>query len=203
MNRALFGNEHTSVAENLSHLGTVLEREGRFELALQHYRESLSVFQRILGEKHPYSRVVIIHLARTLGESGKAAEAETLFRKVLGELDPAKEAQRAQYVEAQVGLGEALTDEGRPSEGLRFLEQASEMARTALSKDDLRTAATDLALGRCLMALRHYARAEPLLRDADAVFQKRSREQPLLAKEASAAVRSLVARARWPLLSAA
>jgi len=191
LNRKLFGNEHSSVASNLSNLAIVLQLKDQLGPAIQLFRESQSMFQRVLGEKHPYYRQTSINLAKALRESGQPREAEDLLRTVSGELDPANEVHRPLHIEAQVGLGRALMDQGRTLEALPILEQASEMSTAALATDDLRRAEARLVLGMCLIASRQYERADPLVREADAVLQKRSAAHPRLSKEAAAALAQL------------
>ena len=191
LNRTLFGDEHSSVAANQSNLATVLQLEGRLEPAIDLFRESSSMYRRLLGEKHPYYRQTSINLAKALRESGKPREAEEGLRAVSAQLDPANEADRAQYIEAQVGLGRAVMDQERAPEALPVLQRVSEMSTAALAADDLRRAEARLALGMCLIALRQYERADPLVREADAILERRSAAQPRLSKEAAAVLAQL------------
>jgi len=74
-------------------------------------------------------------------------------------------------------------------------------SREHLGPDHWRTADAELALGECLLAMRQYSRAEPLLRQAAAVIGRNRRRQPLLAREADAILRRLErARGKAPTL---
>ena len=69
-----------------------------------------------------------------------------------------------------------------------MLERALEMAVGQSGAEHLRTIEAQLALGECLIASRQYARAEPLIREAYAALQKRSRAQPRLLLRANVAM---------------
>jgi tetratricopeptide (TPR) repeat protein len=84
-----------------------------------------------------------------------------------------------------------LTDQGRATDALSILEPAPEMSATEFGPNHSGTGEALLALGICLMALRQYEHAEPLLQRAHTILQKQSLAQPRLAKDADAALAQL------------
>jgi hypothetical protein len=92
---------------------------------------------------------------------------------------------------AQSGLGLVLVAQGRAAEACVLLEPAVDLALRELGEEHVRTADAQLALGRALLATRQYARAEPVLRAAAALFEKQRVSQPYFAAQATASLAEL------------
>jgi tetratricopeptide (TPR) repeat protein len=132
-----------------------------------------------------------------LRESGNLHDAERSFREVADLVDRDKPAQQPLFIRSQLGLGQTLTAEGRASEALPLLEKGVDMAVAKFGADHLATADGRFGLGTCLMALGHYDKAEPELRAAYAVVDKKRRSQPrLFARIADALARDYAALGR-------
>jgi thioredoxin-like negative regulator of GroEL len=65
------------------------------------------------------------------------------------------------------------------------------MSLARLGPDHWRTAEAQLGLGECLMAMHQLARADTLLRGAQATLAKQRRQQPLAAAQADSALARL------------
>jgi hypothetical protein len=71
------------------------------------------------------------------------------------------------------------------------LESAEAMSRARLGADHWRTAEAQLGLGECLTALRRYARADTVLRAAQATLSTQRRQQPQTAAKTDSALARL------------
>jgi hypothetical protein len=69
-----------------------------------------------------------------------------------------------------------------------LLDSALAASRDQLGPGNPRTAEATLGLGECLTALGRFSLAEPLLRLADSLLHVQRKAQPLLAREADAAL---------------
>ena len=196
IDRAIYGREHTNVGYDLNELAVVLRLKGRSDLAVPILREALAQNRRLAGEKFRGTIAVEVQLGRALRETGRLAEAEQLFRDALTKLDPKNEDSQLILIPAQATLGRTLTEMGRAVEALPLLESAHVMSQARLGPDHWRTAETQLGLGECLMALRTYARADTLLRSAQATLAKQRRQQPQTAAQADSALAHLRRLAR-------
>jgi eukaryotic-like serine/threonine-protein kinase len=191
IDRAVYGREHVNVAFDLNELAVVLRLKGRVDLAVPTLREALAQMQKLAGDKSRGTIAVEIQLARALRESGHAGDAVPLLRDALNKLDPKNEDSQLLVIPAQATLGRTLTDMGRAEEALPLLESAATISRARVGPDHWRTAEAQLGLGECLMALRQYARADTLLRTAQATLAKQRRQQPQFAAQADSALARL------------
>jgi serine/threonine-protein kinase len=195
IDRALYG-EHVNVAYDLNELSVVLRLKGRSDLAVPILREALAQTRHLAGENFRGTMAVEVQLARALRETGHASEAEQLLRDALSKLDPKNEDSQLIVIPAQATLGRTLTDMGRAREGLPLLESAEKMSHARLGPDHWRTAEAQLGLGECLTAMHEFARADTLLRGAQATLAKQRRQQPLAAAQADSALARLRRMAR-------
>jgi serine/threonine-protein kinase len=197
VNRAVLGPKATAVALSMSNIGSVLRLEGKPDKAIPFLRDSRDLYASLLGAKHTYTLTVHQSLSQALRESGNLHDAERSFREVADLLDRDKPAQQPLFIRSQLGLGQTLTAEGRASEALPLLEKGVDMAVAKFGADHLATADGRFGLGTCLMALGHYDKAEPELRAAYAVVDKKRRSQPrLFARIADALARDYAALGR-------
>ena len=185
INRSMFHGDHNTIALNLNNLGVVRESQGDAVAAVRYFRESLAMYGRLLGEKHPSYTTVSINLARALRESGQSGESEALLRAAEGRTDSAK--RPIPYINTRIGLGRILTARGETSAARSMLERAVAVARKEYGDTHWRTAEARLALALCLAASGQAASADSLMKASYEVLRK-ERSQPLLAREAQAAL---------------
>ena len=69
-------------------------------------------------------------------------------------------------------LGLALTRGGKPDEAEPFLKEALEIRRNKLPPGSWLTANSASAFGECLVALKHFSEAEPLLLESYEIMSK-------------------------------
>ena len=190
--KARYGPEHNSVGFDLNELAVVLRFKGQTDSAVSMLREAVRMSRKVMGPDNRGTLAITVHLGRALREAGKLREAEGLFREALSRLDPTNADQRLLVIPGQIGLGRTLTQLGRPREAKPLLDSALAMSREQLGMAHSRTAEATLGLGQCLAALNDFDRAEPLIRQADTLFAKQRKAQPVLAREADAAWSRLV-----------
>ncbi len=78
--RELRGNEpHPDLAEVLNDMGFVLDENGDLDNAEKFYRESLAMYRRLLGDKHPYVATELENVAFTAAEQGRFWPAPRRF----------------------------------------------------------------------------------------------------------------------------
>jgi tetratricopeptide (TPR) repeat protein len=78
----VLGNEHQYVASTLRGLASVLEKMGEYPKAEKMFKESLSIYKKINGDKHKKTiRVInnLISLYETWGMNEKASEYRSLL----------------------------------------------------------------------------------------------------------------------------
>jgi tetratricopeptide (TPR) repeat protein len=123
----------------LYNLAVVLENQGRFEQAMEKYRECVAL--------DPNYHVARYNLGRLLTRAGKFAEAEAVHRETLERVPD--------HVNSLIGLGEALRQQGK-------LAQARDSFARATAADP-RSAGAWNRLGVALAQLDQYTDAEPAL----------------------------------------
>ena len=190
--RERYGPEHNSVGFDLNEIAVVLRLKGQTDSAVTMLREAVRMSRKVMGPDNRGTLAITVHLGRALREGGKLREAEGLFREALSKLDPTNADQRLLIIPGQIGLGRTLTQLGRPGEAKPLLDSALAMSRDQLGPAHSRTAEATLGLGQCLEALGDYDHAESLLRQADTLLAKQRKAQPVLAREADAALSRLV-----------
>jgi hypothetical protein len=129
--------------------------------------------------------------ARALRETGKFAEAEQLLRDARTKLDAKNADSQLLVIPAQTTLGRTLTEMGRAAQALPQLEAADAMSRARVWVDHWRSAVAQLGQAECLTAMRQFARADTLLRAAQATLAKQRRQQPQSAAQADSALARL------------
>jgi hypothetical protein len=101
---------------------------------------------------------------------------------------------RAWWTNARTGLALVLLDRRRAAEARDLLAPVVPFAERTVGAEHVRTNDARLALGRILVAMGEYDRAEPLLRTAAAAFERQRKAQPVFAAQAEAAMAELVRR---------
>lgn len=89
-----------------------------------------------------------MHLARALRESGRLAEAESLFRSALMRLEPQEAERRTLTIPARIALGRTLTAMGRTDEALPLLERTLIVSNDEFGPQHWRTAELGATGGR-------------------------------------------------------
>jgi serine/threonine protein kinase/tetratricopeptide (TPR) repeat protein len=162
IDRRSLGAEHPDVASDLGSLGNLLRDEGRLAAAEPLLREALTMRRKLLGEAHPDVGESLQSLAALLDSKGDHRGAEALYRQALA-LRRALGADHPAVVTSLAGLAEFLARTGRPLEGEPLAREAVALARGPSSLGPPERARAEGVLGLCLLGLRRFDEAEPLL----------------------------------------
>ncbi|MFD2902280.1 tetratricopeptide repeat protein, partial [Klebsiella pneumoniae] len=78
------GPEHPDTLTSVSSLGSVLQRQGKFEEAEAMHRRALEMREKVLGSEHPDTLASVGNLGLALQPQGKFEKAEAMCRRALG-----------------------------------------------------------------------------------------------------------------------
>jgi len=160
LNRKVLGEEHPEVATSMSNLGVVLNKQGRYDAAEPWLRQALELRRKIYGEKHPHVVTSMSILASLASNRKHYTEAAHLFRTVLSLRRELLGDRHPNTANTLISLGNTLTF-------LDSLETAEALLREGLGiyeeKHSIETANARSLLGGCLLKMKRFNEAEPLL----------------------------------------
>ena len=192
MDRSVIGERDQRLAIMYYNLGQIRQQLFDMPGAIRYTREALSQYLQFSGTDHRNTNVVRINLARMIIDArGNVDEADLLLASGIARFDSTSGDARQQWIIARRTMGEAKLARGRPLEAIAILTPTLEMARKEFGENNVRTATTKMDLGRGLLAAGRRSEAEPLLRQADSVFQAIRGAQPWLARASAQAVAQL------------
>ncbi len=157
--RRVLGDEHPKTYVAMSHLGTVLTSQRRFEEGEPLLRKGLLGLRRVLGDEHPDTLSTMMRLGTLLKEQDRAYEAVKLLRqaisisgRVLGDEHPLSH-------DIMQTLGNALMRHGSFAEAADGYRKSLRIARSLYGDDNGVTAHSIDALSVALARLGHYEEA--------------------------------------------
>jgi eukaryotic-like serine/threonine-protein kinase len=170
INRALYGERHPSVADNLINLGAVRFQQGSYEEAERLYRPAVEIMASFYGSEHPRYAAAAVMLGRALVAEERPEEAAVLLH---GALDIHERVYGARHPRVASVLNELgtiarqLNDQsGAAAHYARMLD-----IYTHVHGDDHFLVGIALSnLGSTYFSRREYDDAERLLRRAVATF---------------------------------
>jgi len=163
--RAVYGEEHLATAGAVADLAGMVQRQGRTDEAALLYRDAVAVFSRIRGDRDVSTAVVVTNLAWTEYLGRRFDEAEILYRRGLPVLDSAW-AGSARLSSTLVDFATVLIERAGFAEAEPYARRAYDLARAAWPPDHVDVIRPQRILGACLIHLRRFADAEPVLLDA-------------------------------------
>ena len=92
--------------------------------AMAYWQELAQASERLLGPGHPDTITIRDHLARSYLAAGQAANAVSLFQRVLAGLGRSRQPDPAAIAATQVNLGRALVAAGQTGDAVTILGQA-------------------------------------------------------------------------------
>jgi tetratricopeptide (TPR) repeat protein len=141
-----------------------LERvEGNYQQALEGYDLSLSLIQKLRGERSISSVLIESNIAVTLQKMGDLDGAEALMKKNVGLREEIFGPDHPRTAAAHHILGRILAEQpDKASEAEYHFRRALALRQDAIP-DQWQVGATQLELGRLLLDTSRFAEAEPLL----------------------------------------
>jgi serine/threonine-protein kinase len=171
MRRKLLGEDHPDVSNSMNNLALTLKAIGKYEEAGSLYRQALLQRQKVLGNDEPRTVNTMKNLGNLLHAKGEIVEAESvlreslrLFRKRLPDEHP--------YVATNLfDLATLLRDKGDLAPAETLFRRALELRETASPEGQFEIAQAKGGLGHCLLAMRRFGQAEPLLLECYQYFR--------------------------------
>jgi len=161
------GPEHPNTLIAQFNMGTLYEKKGDDETALEYYQKTLADDRRVLGDDHPNTLFTLHAVASTLMRLGRLSEAEPLLREALATRRRSLGDDHLNTMTSVMSMGDFLTRTDRFAEAVKLLEDYEHTARTLRLDDTRRRLATYLAyLGRAQWNIGRFSDGEKTLRES-------------------------------------
>ncbi|KAM0702907.1 hypothetical protein Q7P35_010339 [Cladosporium inversicolor] len=158
------GPTHPDTLTSVSNLGSVLQKQGKYEEAEKLFRQALKGYEKALGLTHPYTLTSLSNLGLVLGSQGKYEVAEKLFRQALEGREKALGPTHPDTLTSVNNLGLVLQKQGKYEEAEKLFRQALEGREKALSPTHPDMLGSVNNLGLVLRSQGKYEEAERLLK---------------------------------------
>jgi Flp pilus assembly protein TadD len=135
------------------------------------YRRLLASYQRILGPNNVDTLMAQYGVAQNLFKQGRYAEAAIVARPAAEGLSRTVGDSHDWTQTAWGVYGIAACLSGQSDDGLKVLRRVADLRRAGPDSSSWRTTITDVQLGTCLVSLKRFADAEPLLLEAVASLE--------------------------------
>ena len=170
LSATVLGKEDEEYSAHLANLGNMYADTGDLARAETLLRESLAIDRRVLGNEHESMPISINNLATILVDQRKCADAIPLHEESLALRHKLVGEPSSDVAVALGNYARALDCAGRSEEARVFADSAVTMCAKVFGPDHTRTATARVRLAEALLHTGHAAQAEPLLRQAIAVF---------------------------------
>lgn len=170
MRRALHGERHPLVADVLLNLGATQFQRGHYADAEQYDRRALDIIRSWYGVDHPETAHAITMLARALIFENRQAEASALLAQALTIQERVYGPVHPLVASALNEIGTLALQDERLDEAAAYFTRMADITRSVYGAKHqvLATALSNLA--SVYVARKDYARAEPLYRQAVAIY---------------------------------
>jgi tetratricopeptide (TPR) repeat protein len=167
MQRTLWGAEpYPDYADALNDLGLLLRTKGDYEQSEKLLQESLAMYRRLLGDRHPYVGTALNNLALVQHRKGDLAEAESTYRQALALQRELLGPVHPNVANTLTNLAYVIYDKGDSQGALQVLGQSLEIYRKVFPGDNPDVAATMNRLGFWYTETGDYATANRYLEEA-------------------------------------
>jgi tetratricopeptide (TPR) repeat protein len=171
--RHLYGPEHPFTGREMFGLAKVLFGEGNYPQAEKLLEQLQALYVRVYGPRHPNLFYVQSILGQTYVEEGKSSQGISLLEKTGENLRSVVGVDPRERLKLEVALGWAYDAAGSLATAERIWRQALSGYRNLGKDDEVNAADVAELLGQNLSKQRRYEQAEPLLRHALAIREKR------------------------------
>jgi tetratricopeptide (TPR) repeat protein len=142
------------------------ERHGRYDEAESHYRRSLELTKKALGDNDPEVAKTMDALARVLARKSQFKEAETLLREALALMEKAYYADHYNNAPIAEHLADCLSAQGRYEDAEPLMKRAMDIYAKTLVGDHHEIVRATQKLAEIQCHLNKYPDAETLLKKA-------------------------------------
>jgi serine/threonine protein kinase/tetratricopeptide (TPR) repeat protein len=159
------------LARELPPLGSTLLGAGGPPQAVRHFRSCLDLTRKILGDRHPYTAMVLHELGRALERCGRDAEAEKCYRECLAAGRP----YGLDHPKVQIAvstLADLLRRRGKRPEAEQLVGETLEACRRRYGSEHPLVANVVMIQAGLLDRPADRPRREQLLRQAIAVYRR-------------------------------
>jgi serine/threonine protein kinase/lipopolysaccharide biosynthesis regulator YciM len=172
MRKARLGAVHSITLISMSNLGLTYWEAGRPKTAIPILKECLDLTEGELGKEHLQTLKVVNNLALAYRDGGEPAKSLPMFDRVLDGMKPVFAADHPHRLQVQGNLIEACLQIGEYERAAEALAERLQ-ATGAMPKDGMEVVQTEAYYGFVLLKLKKYAEAEPHLRHAKTVREKK------------------------------
>ena len=150
----------------------MLDSQGDYAAARPYYEQALAIYNKVLGDNHPFTAGVLDNLGSLLQSQGDYAAARpyyeqalAIYKKVLGDNHPST-------AMSLNNLGHLLKDQGDYAAARPYYEQALTIRKKVLGDNHPSTATSLNNLGFLLHSQGDSAAARPYLEQALSIYKK-------------------------------
>ncbi len=170
-----YGAEHSYAAVALTGLGQSLITTGQHAEATAALLRAQAIYAGTLGPLHTHTVISAIALADARLVAGDAVAAEAGFREALDAFERIGDGRRIYAEAARLGLGKALSAQGRCGEAEPALAEAHSRLRDEFGADDRRSIESAAELVHCLLVLQKRDAARVLLEASERALRDSAR----------------------------
>jgi serine/threonine protein kinase len=169
---------YVEMGATLSNVGAILIRKGRYAEAEPFIRESLELRRKLLGNAHLDTAMSLFRLSDLLYRKGDYQNAESAARESVQVFNRALTTPKdsVYFANPLMELGLILDKTGRFRHAEGYLREALDIRTRLLAKGNQLIGTSKGALGECLTAQKHYAKAEPFLIDSYKIIKSTAGE---------------------------
>jgi tetratricopeptide (TPR) repeat protein len=163
LRRKLLPPDHPDLMDAEYNYSKALERSGQVTAAEPILRNLFASYTRVLGPRHVDTLMAAQGVAQNLLKQQRYAEAMAIALPAAQGMS-AVAGEEHQWTQSAWGVyGVAACLSGHGEEGLAALRRVAVQRRSGADATDWRKQITDVQIGQCLVAMRRYEEAEPLL----------------------------------------
>ncbi|KAH7385972.1 hypothetical protein BKA66DRAFT_490292 [Pyrenochaeta sp. MPI-SDFR-AT-0127] len=158
----VLGEEHPETLTSVSYLGSVLERQGKYEEAEAMYQRALQGLEKILGAEHSDTLISVSNLGSVLERQGKYEEAEAMHQRALQGGEKVLGAEHPYTLISVSKLGLVLERQGKYEEAEAMHQRALQGLEKILGAEHSDTLTSVNNLGLVLERQGKYEEAEAM-----------------------------------------
>jgi serine/threonine-protein kinase len=166
MTRALFGERHPRVAEDLMNLGATEQERGRYAEAETFFRQALEISTSYYGADHYRTAGNLTYLGRSLMLQNRHDEAREPFERALAIRERVFGPSHPTVANTLNELGAMAIRAERYLEAQSIFERVRTIYRSVYPATNYRVGVATANLADALLYQKKYAQAEPLYREA-------------------------------------